>query len=57
MLIELGDGKKIEPVNLDEFDIKPEDGQKIWVKYHQIDAASACMAGKIVEIDCISIRD
>lgn len=53
MVIELQDGSKIEPINIDEFDVEPVDGKSIWVKYHNIDGGSVCMVGPIVEIDCI----
>jgi hypothetical protein len=56
MLIELPNGDRLEPLNLNEFDITPVDGQKIWVEYHTVSMASICMVGPTIEIDCISKR-
>lgn len=56
MVIELNSGEKIEPHNLSEFNITPEDGKKIWVKYHATQGGSICMVGEIVDIDCIEER-
>ncbi len=56
MLIELGNGKRLEPLNLNEFNIDAQDGKKIWVKYEKADGASVCMAGEIIKIKCISDR-
>jgi len=55
-VIDLNEGKRLEPTNLSEFNITPENGKKIWVKYHETEGGSICMSGEIVEIDCISIR-
>lgn len=57
IVIELSDGKKLEPTNLNEFSITPEDGKKIWVSYHSVEGGSICMVGDIVEINCISERE
>jgi hypothetical protein len=57
MLIELSDGKLLEPQNLNEFDITVEDGNKIWVSYHLAESGGTiCMVGDVVVIDCISER-
>ena len=57
MEIELLNGDIIEPMNLDELSIEPEDGMKIWITYHiRTDMGSICQVGDIVEIDCISKR-
>ena len=56
-MIELGDGTKLEPTNLNDFNINLQDNQKIWVVYHTAaQMASICMHGEIVTIDCISER-
>lgn len=57
MVIELSNGKLIEPRNLDDFNIDPRDGEKIWISYHldQI-GGTVCMIGDVVVIDCISER-
>ena len=56
-MIELGDGTKLEPTNLNDFNINLQDNQKIWVVYHTAaQMASICMHGEIVTVDCISKR-
>jgi hypothetical protein len=57
LVIELENGKKLEPINLSEFSITPENGRKIWVKYHLFEGGSICMVGDIVKVDCITERD
>ena len=56
MVIELKNGDKLEPSNLSDFNIELNDGQKVWVEYHSIWAASICMVGEAVEIDCLGER-
>ena len=56
-MIELRNGTKLEPTNLNDFSINLQENQKIWVVYHTAaQMASICMAGEIVTIDCISER-
>ncbi len=56
-MIELGDGTKLEPTNLNDFNINLQENQKIWVVYHTAaQMASICMHGEIVTIDCILKR-
>ena len=56
-MIELGDGTKLEPTNLNDFNINLQENQKISVVYHTAaQMASICMHGEIVTIDCISER-
>ena len=57
MVIQLTDDSYLEVLNQDDLEIEIIDGKKIWIKYHTVsDAASICMVGDIVEIDCISER-
>jgi len=58
MLIVLENGDEIEPSNLNNFSstVSISDGQKIWVKYHEIGGASICMVGPAVEIDGLEER-
>ena len=58
MLIVLENGVEIEPSNLNNFSstVSISDGQKIWVKYHEIGGASICMVGPTVEIDGLEER-
>ena len=56
-MIELNNGTKLEPTNLNDFSINLEENKKIWVVYHTAaQMASICMTGEIVTIDCISAR-
>lgn len=54
-LMELEDGKKLEPVNLKE-DFKKE-GLKVWVQYQHYENYSFCMAGEMVTITAIELRE
>lgn len=51
----LEDGKKLEPINLED-DFKKE-GLKIWVQYQPYNNYSFCMAGDMVSITKIEIRE
>tara|TARA_Y100000385_G_scaffold146386_1_gene152012 strand:+ start:154 stop:471 length:318 start_codon:yes stop_codon:yes gene_type:complete len=56
-MIELTNGTKLEPTNLNDFNIDLQENQKIWIVYHTAaQMASICMHGEIVTIDCISKR-
>jgi len=53
-IIQLSDSTKLEPTNLNVFDIELKDNKPVCVRYHELeDAASICMVGKVVEIDYI----
>ena len=56
LVIKLQNGEVLEPVNLNDFNITPTDGMKIWVKYHEVGMMSICMVGPTVEIDCLAKR-
>jgi hypothetical protein len=56
LVIKLQNGEVLEPVNLNDFNITPTDGMKVWVKYHEVAMMSICMVGPTVEIDCLSKR-
>lgn len=56
LVIKLQSGDVLEPMNLNDFNISPTDGMKVWVKYHEVGGGSICMVGKIVEIDCLAKR-
>jgi hypothetical protein len=58
MLIDLDNGTTLEPTNLSNFqdNVNLVDGQKVWVKYHEISAGSICMVGKVAEIDELENR-
>lgn len=52
-IIQLADGTKLEPTNLDDFPITPEDGKEIFLTYTPLDAGSICMVGTVIEIQSI----
>ena len=56
LVVKLTTGEVLEPMNLNDFNITPTDGMKVWVKYHEVAGASICMVGPIVEIDCLAKR-
>jgi hypothetical protein len=56
LVIKLQSGEVLEPINLNDFNITPTDGMKVWVKYHEVGMASICMVGPTVEIDCLAQR-
>lgn len=55
-LLELEDGTRLEPVNLNDFEIEPQEGLKVEVSYKEVEMFSTCMAGLIVELSCIEKR-
>ncbi|TYB78854.1 hypothetical protein [Bizionia myxarmorum] len=53
-MIELEDGNKLEPINLNSFNISMVEGKKVNLNYTEVnDRAGICMAGKIVELTCL----
>jgi hypothetical protein len=56
LVVKLTTGEVLEPMNLNDFNITPTDGMKVWVKYHEVAGGSICMVGPIVEIDCLAKR-
>jgi hypothetical protein len=52
LLIQLEDQSYLEPINLSDFSSTAtiSDNQKVQVKYQEINGASSCMVGKIIEI-------
>lgn len=54
-LIELDNGKRLEPTNLSDFTIDRQDNQKVWISYQAAPSmGSICMVGEMVLIDCIA---
>lgn len=54
-MIELEDGKKLEPINLkDEF---KKNNLKVWIQYKHYENFSFCMAGEMVTITAIELRE
>jgi len=56
LVIKLQSGEVLEPINLNDFNITPTDGMKVWVNFHEVGMGSICMVGPTVEIDCLSKR-
>jgi hypothetical protein len=56
LVIKLQSGEVLEPINLNDFNLTPTDGMKVWVKYHEVGLMSICMVGPTVEIDCLAKR-
>ncbi len=56
LVLKLQSGEVLEPTNLNDFNITPTDGMKVWVKYHEVGMMSICMVGPTVEIDCLAKR-
>lgn len=56
-IIELKNGERLEPTNLDAFDIQLANGKKICLRYaERHDLMSICMVGKtvdILELNCV----
>ena len=55
-VLELEDGTRLEPLNLNEFDFTPKDGLKLRVSYNEEPSGSICMVGPSVRITCITQR-
>lgn len=57
LVLQIEDNSYIEPTNLLEFSTTFENGDKVWVSYHNSTVGgSSCSAGDLVEIDCIELR-
>lgn len=53
-IIQLPDSTKLEPINLEDFDVELEADKKVCIRYHErTDLGSYCMVGKVVEIEYI----
>ena len=53
-IIQLQSGEKLEPLNLEDFDLTPADSMLVHVTYEKKPTMmSVCMVGKMVEITCI----
>lgn len=54
-LLELSTGEKLQPENLDQHFAK--DQLRVLVKFHAVNKMGICMAGKIVHIDSIKMKN
>lgn len=52
-VLELDNGARLEPINLNAFDVKLVEGKKIYVTYEDFPGASICMVGQIVKITSV----
>jgi hypothetical protein len=52
-VLELSDGSRMEPINMNDFEVKLVEGKKIYVTYEDFPGASICMVGKIVKITSV----
>ena len=52
-VLELKDGSRLEPINLNEFNVTMVEGKKLFVTYEDFPAASICMVGKMVKITSV----
>ena len=51
-IIQLSDSTKLEPINLDDFDIELIENKSVCIQFHERnDLGSYCMVGIVVEID------
>jgi hypothetical protein len=50
-IIQLSDSTKLEPINLDDFDIELRENKPVCFQFHErTDLGSYCMVGKVVEL-------
>jgi hypothetical protein len=52
-VLELNDGSRLEPMNLNTYDVQMVEGKKIFVTYEDFPGASICMVGKMVKITSV----
>ncbi len=53
-IIQLADSTKLEPINLDDFEIELTEGKQVCIQFHERkDLGSYCGVGKVVMIDFI----
>ena len=53
-IIQLSDGTKLEPINLEDFDVELIENKSVCFRYHEKEEyGSYCMAGTVIEIDFI----
>jgi hypothetical protein len=55
-VLELEDGTRLEPVNLSDFDLTPEADRPVSVSYTEVEVATICMAGLVVELECLEYK-
>ena len=57
LIIELENGKKLIPMNLEAFEYNLVDGTEVRLHYSvQEDAMGICMAGDIIKINCMVLK-
>ncbi|WP_396590738.1 hypothetical protein [Allomuricauda sp. R78024] len=56
-VIELKSGDKLQPINLDSFEVTKQEGLSVSLSYTEVnDMASICMAGKMVNLTCLEVQ-
>ncbi len=56
-ILELPDGQRLQPLNLDDFEMEPTDSMLVKVTFTLTeDMAGICMVGKMANIQCITPR-
>ncbi len=57
-IIELKNGDKLQPINLDSFEVTKQEGLSVGLSYVEVnDMAGICMKGKRVELTCLEVRE
>ncbi|WP_281988700.1 hypothetical protein [Aquimarina aggregata] len=57
-IIQLDAGEKLQPVNLNNFEIEKKNELKVSMVYKEVEAmAGICMVGKMVEISCLKVMN
>ncbi len=57
-VIELKNGDKLQPINLDSFEVTKREGLSVSLSYTAVnDMAGICMAGKMVNLTCLEIQE
>jgi len=52
-VIQLSDSTKLEPLNLNDFEIELEENKSVYIQYREKPEMSICQVGQTVIIDCI----
>ncbi|MDO7876257.1 hypothetical protein Q5H93_16045 [Hymenobacter sp. ASUV-10] len=53
-VLELSDGRRLEPTGALWWNFNATDGQQVFVDYRPVSMGSICMVGETVELTCIS---
>lgn len=53
-VLEIDNGKILEPTNLSTFPIQLEEGKSLYITYTLVEGGSICMVGDLVEIQTLT---